>query len=80
MKGIHCKINYIDSGKTQKGRLFDQPEEWGFDQLIAWVYRNCKPAEIKIIPEQEVLAIFEDRMETYYFGAPDYVKNKKNNK
>lgn len=67
MKSIVCKIFSLETGKKQEGRLFDQEDNWGFDKLIAWVYRNCVPAEIKINPEKEVIAVFEDRTETYYF-------------
>ena len=67
MKSIICKINNLETGKKQEGGLFNQKDDWGFDKLIAWVYRNCQPAEIKIIPEKEVIAVFEDRIETYCF-------------
>lgn len=67
MKSIICKINNLETGKKQEGRLFNQKDDWGFDKLIAWVYRNCQPAEIKIISGKEVIAIFNERVETYYF-------------
>lgn len=78
MKSVICKINNLETSKKQEGRLFSQEDNWGFDKLIAWVYRNCQPAEIKIIPEKEVIAIFDDRVETYYFKKEEN-KNETNN-
>lgn len=67
MKSIIYEINNLETGKKQKGRLFDQKNSWGFDQLIAWTYRNCRPSELKIVPEKKVICLFDDRIETYYF-------------
>ena len=37
-----------------------------FKDLINWVWRNCQGCDhIEIYPENRVVAIFEDRVETY---------------
>lgn len=76
MKTIYCSIYNVDTGKSQMGRMFEQEDTWGFDQLVAWVYRNCQNcSEIKIDAERTVIAIYDDRWESYTFDQK-YLRRK----
>lgn len=76
MKTVYCSIYNMDTSKSQIGRMFEQQDDWGFDQLLAWVYRNCRNcSEIKIESEKEVIAIYDDRLECYSFDEK-YLRRK----
>ena len=79
MKTIYCKIYSEVTGKSQIGRMFEQADSWGFDDLVKWVQKNCRPAKIIIDNDKEVIAKFEgeyERMERYSFDEK-YLKGEK---
>ena len=51
--------------KANKGHLA-YFEDLDFAGLVSWVYRNCGGClEIKIIPDVNISAVFDDRIEVY---------------
>ena len=66
MMQVNCKI--LSLNRSQKGVMFLTRPEFTFDDLIKWVHTNC-PANNKIIIEKnQVSAVYDDRIETYWLG------------
>jgi len=62
VKQINCKI--ISEVATEGTMAYFK--EFKFIDLIKWVWRNCQGCiKIEIIPNVNVSAIFEDRVEIY---------------
>lgn len=62
---IICKVMSINS--TSIGAMFKPVDNFTFEDLIRWVYRNC-PGDRKIIIDKDTVeAHYDDRVEIYYF-------------
>lgn len=77
VKAIFGKNIYTSS--SNKGLMMCD-DNMTFDQMIAWVYRNCPGCDkIEVLPNKvvpEVIAYYQDRIEIYTLEDYDIVGNK----
>lgn len=61
---VMCKI--ISINLTTIGVMFKPADNFTFEDLIGWVYRNCPGDRRIIIDRNTVEAHYDDRIEIYY--------------
>ena len=67
MKQVFCKM--ITNDNTKEGIMFNVHNDYSFEELIKWVYRNCKGCnKVEIDNDRnEITAIYDDERYEIYF-------------
>ena len=60
--------NVLSTSASSSGLMFVQDDSFTYQDLVDWVIRNCEGC-VQVIynVNKDVQAVFEDRIERYYF-------------